>query len=130
MGLEDTPDFPVRVVAGRFQSSRDFFGMVGIVVNDGDAAHSSLIFEAAVSAFIGLQRFYDNCVLNGKPVRQRDGSHGIEYIVLAGHPQGETAFFAFRAMQDKGGIAEAVITNIGRIVIRSRTVAEGDDGSA
>ena len=46
MGLEDTPDLPVRIVGWPPSSAaRISVGMVGVVVNDGDAVKLTLVFK-------------------------------------------------------------------------------------
>ncbi len=130
VGLEDAPELFVRKVPGGFQGGGDFFGMVGVVVNYGDTAYGSLILEPAVRPLVGFQCFYYNIVVNGKPVGQRDGSHGVVYVMLAGDLQGETALTAVGTVQEELGPAQSVIADIGRMVIRGSSPAEGDNGAA
>ena len=54
MRLEDADDPVMRIIAGSSQSSRNLCRMMGVIINDGDAAEFSLVFESSGCSTKGL----------------------------------------------------------------------------
>lgn len=76
MGLEDTPKSVVRTVPGCLQGGGNLCGMVGIVINNGDAADGSLILKASVGSAEIVQGSFADFSVDTQIIGNRTGGQG------------------------------------------------------
>src|SRR5581483_9017623 len=98
MRLEDRVDAAVTALARGGKSGADFSGVMGVVVNDSDAAHLSLNVEAAVHAAKALQGCANIVRANVESDTNGNGCGGVPHIVSAGDVQAELAQIAIAKM--------------------------------
>lgn len=124
--LEDTPGGFVRKLSGSRQRGRDLRRVMGVVVNDGDAVHFTLMLKPSVGAAIGTKRRGGRFDGNVKQVRQRDGGHCVIDIVFAGNTQREYVFFSVSSHKMKRGTTRRIIGDVCRMVVTvgRRTVSD------
>ena len=89
MGLEDTPEGAVGNIGCGAQGGSDLRGVMGVVVDDSDPAHVSLVLKAPVRSPEAIKRIPDDVSVYGQQVRQGSRGQGIVQIVFSGHLQGE-----------------------------------------
>ena len=113
MGLEYTPQFPVRILVGGMQRGLDFRGVVGIIVNDGYACDFAFILETPIRTGEGVEAFLYFFFRYLQKFGQRYGGQRVGYIVKAGHLQGVGADFLVVPDAVEGGMSQFIISDIG-----------------
>ena len=79
MRLEDTPERFVRIIGRCMQGGCNLCGMVGIIIDDSDAADSTLVFESAVGAGEAVQSGSGNITTYLQQISQCNGGNGVTY---------------------------------------------------
>ena len=116
MGLEYTPQFPVRILVGGRQRGLDFRGVVGIIVNDGYACDFAFILETPIRTGEGVEAFLYFFFRYLQKFGQRYGGQA-RWIHCEGRaPSGSRSrFFWWVPDAVEGGMSQFIISDIGRL---------------
>ena len=126
-GLEHGPDFMIPHRHDRFEGHRQFGGMVGIVVGNGDSVELTEDLEPSARSLEARDVRRDVFGCHSVPEGRRDHAEGVEDIVLARDTQRHMADELAGVHDVELGERAAIIYDVLGVVIPLRRQTEGQE---